>query len=80
MICSSLNRLLRTTPPPALAGHGKWRSHIFNGLISGEQVSFENRTLYFQNSEFSGGNVTWLEKEFLSLNERVSFAKGAGGP
>ena len=38
MICSSLNRLFLTTPPLALAGHRKSRSHIFNGLISGEQV------------------------------------------
>src|SRR5215469_7744847 len=39
MICSSLNRLFLTTPPLALAGHRKWRSHISNGLISGEQVT-----------------------------------------
>ena len=39
MICSSLNRLLRTTPPP---GPGRAilneRSHISSGLISGGQV------------------------------------------
>ena len=39
MICSSLNRLFLTTPPLALAGYRKWRSHIFNGLISGGQVT-----------------------------------------
>src|ERR1017187_8198797 len=38
MICSSLNRLFLTTPPPALAGHRKWRSHIPTGLIFGGQV------------------------------------------
>ena len=42
MICSSLNRLFRTTPPSALAGHHKRRSHIFNGLISGGQISTGN--------------------------------------
>jgi hypothetical protein len=40
MICSSLNRLLRTTPPP---GPGRailnGRSHISTGLISGGQVT-----------------------------------------
>jgi len=39
MICSSLNRLFLTTPPPALAGHRKWRSHISTGLIFGGQVT-----------------------------------------
>ena len=33
-----LNRLFLTTPPPALAGHRKWRSHISTGLIFGGQV------------------------------------------
>ncbi len=43
MICSSLNRLLRTTPPP---GPGRailnGRSHISTGLISGGQVTLNN--------------------------------------
>src|ERR1019366_6846506 len=39
MICSSLNRLFLTTPPLALAGHRKWRSHISAGLVFGEQVT-----------------------------------------
>src|ERR1035441_6139285 len=42
MICSSLNRLFLTTPPPALAGHRKWRSHIPTGLIFGGQVKKAN--------------------------------------
>jgi hypothetical protein len=39
MICSSLNRLFLTTPPLALAGHRKWRSHISAGLVFGGQVT-----------------------------------------
>jgi hypothetical protein len=39
MICSSLNRLFRTTPPFDPGRVTKWRSHIFDGLISGGQVS-----------------------------------------
>src|SRR5215813_8542546 len=39
MICSSLNRLFLTTPPLALAGHAKWRSHTFQWTISWGQVS-----------------------------------------
>jgi hypothetical protein len=39
MICSSLNRLFLTTPPLALAGHRKWRSHISAGLVFGGQVN-----------------------------------------
>ena len=42
IICSSLNRLFLTTPPPALAGHRKWRSHIPTGLIFGGQVNQTN--------------------------------------
>src|ERR1019366_6756232 len=38
MICSSLNRLFLTTPPLALAGHRKRRSHNFAGLVFGGQV------------------------------------------
>ena len=30
---------LLTNPPLALAGHRKWRSHISNGLLLGEQVT-----------------------------------------
>jgi hypothetical protein len=41
MICSSLNRLFLTTPPLALAGHRKWRSHISAGLVFGGQVTGE---------------------------------------
>src|SRR5271169_1898030 len=40
MICSSLNRLLRTTPPLwPRAGHRKWKSHISAGLLFGGQVT-----------------------------------------
>jgi len=39
MICSSLNRLLRTTPPPTLERVIlNWRSHISNGLVSGGHI------------------------------------------
>jgi hypothetical protein len=47
MICSSLNRLFLTTPPLALAGHRKWRSHISAGLVFGGQVKpIDSEILY----------------------------------
>jgi hypothetical protein len=38
MICSLLNRLFLTTPPLALVGHRKCKSHISAGLVFGGQV------------------------------------------
>ncbi|MBI1747143.1 MAG: RHS repeat protein, partial [Acidobacteria bacterium] len=53
MICSSLNRLFRTSPPRPLAGHPTGRSHISAGLISGGQV---NGTQVYPTIKDTNGN------------------------
>src|SRR5450759_5206405 len=88
MICSSLNRLFLTTPPLALAGHRKWRSHISAGLVFGGQVSLfvrprrvlrrvEVRYFLSQNEVryFLSQNEVYFVREFRQLRG-ILFLRG----
>src|ERR1039458_10177128 len=65
MICSSLNRLFLTTPPLALAGHRKWRSHISAGLVFGEQVMLTSLSQRNEEKLLSEGAAPYFEKSTL---------------
>jgi hypothetical protein len=72
MIWSSLNRLFLTTPPLALAGHRKWRSHISAGLFFGGQVTLNDRV--------SGGIVHLREPKLMLEPGRAGDLLGRNGP
>ncbi len=72
MICSSLNQLLRTTPPPALTGYGKRRSHIFNGQVFRGQVNLSSHTrkAVVEQSGEKAGCWLWIDLRALHPSER----------